>query len=81
MSPPILSGKKSNEKLRKASIRSIIESASPSQSRRFAECHTGDARQTCESVKPTILPIMPTEVWGARPTTMWPTRSSTEDTL
>ena len=81
MSPPILSGKKSYEKFRNASANSIIESASPSQSLRFAECHTGWAKQTWELVKPIILPIIPTDVCGANPTIRCPIRSSTENEL
>ena len=55
-----------------------MESASPSQSLRLAECHIGEPRQTWELTNPMTQPIIPTEVCGARPTIKCPIRSSIE---
>ena len=81
MRPPILSDRKSREKLSRTSMRSITESASPSASRRLAECQFGVPKHTCVLVRPIILATTPTEVCGARPTTRWPTRPSASWTL
>ena len=79
--PPILSERYCLEKLSKLSIKSIIESASPSASLLFAECQFGVAKQTWVSVYPIILPTIPTEVWGANPIIKWPSNSSVFLTL
>jgi len=69
------------EKFRKISISNIIESASPSQSLRFAECQFGVAKHTCVSVNPITLPTIPKDVCGARPIIRCPINSSVFLTL
>ncbi len=76
MRAPRLDGRYDREKFSNASSSSVTESSSPSQFRRLAAWKTGWAKHASASVKPTIRPATPPDVWGASATTIAPTRSS-----